>query len=61
MNVWDIALLVLLAAAVVFALRRILRARRNGGCSCGSCSGCSGACERCASRGSCGARKEKDI
>lgn len=44
MNVWDIVILAVIAAAVGLAVRKI---RKNkGGCSCG-CSGCrkSEACE----------------
>ena len=47
MNALDILLLVLIAAAVVLALRKIHRDRRSGkGClSCGGdCAGCSLAC-----------------
>lgn len=46
MNAWDIALLLLLALAVFFALRRVIRTRRKGGCSCGgSCDSCSCGCK----------------
>ena len=42
MNLVDILLLVLLAAVIVLALRKAIRLRRQGGCSCGSagCTGC---------------------
>ena len=56
-NGWDIALLLLLAAAVALALRHILRVRRKGGCSCGGC-GCCGSCESC--RAACSRRKDGD-
>lgn len=55
MNPFDIVILVLLAAAVFFALRQIVVKR---GCSCGdSCSGCSSGCAHC-SRSCAGDRKE---
>ena len=58
MNLVDIALLLLLAAALFFALRRVWKTRKTGGCSCGKmrnsecgirncCGGCSG-CNACA-------------
>ena len=44
MNTWDILILVLLAAVVVFAAVRIVKNRKLGkgacGCDCASCSGC---------------------
>ena len=43
MNPVDILLIVILAAAVALALRRVVKNRRRGGCSCG-CEGCSGSC-----------------
>ena len=44
MNIWDIAILIAVACAVYFGVRR---ARRNkGGCGCGcGCEGCRG-CDR---------------
>ena len=44
MNLVDIALLLLLAAALFFALRRVWKTRKTGGCSCG---GCTGDCSHC--------------
>ena len=45
MNIWDIALIAVLAAAVGFAVRRVLRTRKNGGCGCGcGCEGCTKGC-----------------
>ena len=44
MNLWDIALIVLIAAALGFALRRVIRTRKSGGCGCG-CEGCTAKCE----------------
>ena len=45
----DILLVLLVAGAVILALRSILRARRQGkSCSCG--------CASCAARDRCGAR-----
>ena len=47
MNFWDIALLILVAAALIAALVHVLR--RRGSCVCGSgCSGCTGECAQCA-------------
>ena len=45
MNVWDILLLALLAAAVLSAVLSLRRARRGGGCGCG-CAGCTRACDK---------------
>ena len=46
MNIWDILLIALIAVAAGFALRRVIRTRKTGGCSCGA-SGCSGNCAAC--------------
>ena len=46
MNIWDILLVALIALAPFFALRRMYRTRKTGGCSCGA-SGCSGNCAAC--------------
>ena len=43
MNIWDILILAAVAAAVFFAVRRVWKTRRSGGCGCG-CAGCNGAC-----------------
>ena len=44
MNIWDILIIVLLAAVVVFAAVRIVKNRKQGkgtcGCDCASCAGC---------------------
>ncbi len=42
MSLTDIAILVVIAAAVFFALRRIIRMRKSG-CSCG-CGKCDASC-----------------
>ena len=56
MNPFDIVILLLLAAAVFFALRQIFRKR---GCSCGgSCGGDSCGCADC-SRSCTGVRKNE--
>ena len=47
----DIALAVLIAAAVLLALLKIIRDRRRGKCSCG--------CADCPSAGSCAARRQR--
>ena len=52
MNLIDILLLLAIAAAVFFAVRRI---RRGSGCSCGG--GCGGACDACMQK--CSKRKQK--
>ncbi|WP_106198964.1 MULTISPECIES: FeoB-associated Cys-rich membrane protein [Hallerella] len=41
MNFWDICILVLVSAAVFFALRKIFRDKKNGKC-CGNCKLCRG-------------------
>ena len=43
MKLIDILLLVALAAAIFFAVRRTVRTRKSGGCGCG-CPGCTGSC-----------------
>lgn len=48
MNAADLILLVLLAAAVFFALRHIRRMRKSG-CACGNAGGCTGDCASCRS------------
>ena len=45
MNIWDIALIAAIAAALGFALRRVIRTRKMGGCGCG-CEGCAKGCGR---------------
>ena len=50
MNVWDILILLAVAAIVLAAVRQI-RKPRSGCCSTGcdgNCAGCGGACPRCA-------------
>ena len=43
-NLADIILILLIAAAAVLAVRKMIRDRKKGGCSCG-CAGCtSGTC-----------------
>ena len=37
----DILLLVIIAVVLFFAVRRMVRVRRSGGCGCG-CPGCDG-------------------
>ena len=43
MNIWDSALIAAIAAALGFALRRVIRTRKTGGCGCG-CEGCTKGC-----------------
>lgn len=62
MNLADILILAVIAAALVLAWRTARK--KKGGCGCGGCSGCSGPCERCSDcRKVCdmkGQKKEKD-
>lgn len=46
-NLATILVVLLLAVAVFFAARHILRTRKAGGCV--GCSGCSGSCPHCES------------
>mgnify|MGYP002627228587 CR=1 FL=1 len=39
MNTWDILILLAVVAAAGVALRRVIRVRKSGGCSCG-CADC---------------------
>lgn len=43
MNIWDILILLAVAAAVGIALRVIRGKKKTGGCSCG-CGGCTKDC-----------------
>ena len=52
MTVGDYIILAVIAAAVFFAVRSLVRQRKRGGCGCG-CSGCSG----CPMNGSCAQRQ----
>ena len=60
MNIADIIILVIIAVAVVFALRVH---RRSGGCSCGMVTssarsgGCGGGCSSCPHAAKCNAGK----
>ena len=51
MNPIDILLIILIAGAAAFALRSVIRKRKNGGCSCG-CAGCPSSCKTCPSQNS---------
>ena len=53
MSILEIAIAAVIAAAVFFALRRIVRMRKSG-CSCG----CSGCCASCG--GGCGVSRKKE-
>lgn len=48
MTVGDYIILAVIAAAVFFAVRSLVRQKKRGGCGCG-CSGCSG----CPMNGNC--------
>lgn len=41
MSLIDILLIVVIAAALIFAARRCVRLKKSGGCGCG-CSNCDG-------------------
>ncbi|MBQ9061249.1 MAG: FeoB-associated Cys-rich membrane protein [Eubacterium sp.] len=41
MNIYDILLIVILAAIIISALVFTIRRKKQGGCSCG-CAGCDG-------------------
>ncbi len=57
MTVGDYIILAVIAAAVFFAVRSLVRQRKRGGCGCG-CSGCSG----CPMNGNCSKRRlQKEI
>ena len=58
MNGWDWLILILIAAAVLFAVRKIRRTGKSGGCSCG-CSDCPACPACCASRSPNVKKKEK--
>ncbi|MCR4936586.1 MAG: FeoB-associated Cys-rich membrane protein [Lachnospiraceae bacterium] len=49
MNTWDIIIIALIAAAVILAIRSIIRRRHSDtGChGCESCPGCSDCKEKC--------------
>ena len=45
MNLVEILIIAVLAVAVFFALRRMIRMRKSGGCGCGcGCADCEKAC-----------------
>ena len=44
MNIWDVLILLAVAAAVFFAVRAIRKGNAGG---CHNCSGCSGNCGGC--------------
>lgn len=45
MNLVEILIIAVLAVAVFFALRRMIRMRKSGGCGCGcGCADCDKAC-----------------
>jgi len=57
MNAVDIVLLVLIAAAVTWAVRRSIKSAKHGGCGCG-CDGCTGCDAKQTGRGSGAQQKE---
>ena len=46
MNFWDILVLALVGAAVVFAVLAALRRRKAGRSCCGCCENCPSACSK---------------
>ena len=47
MNIWDIIIILLVAAAFIEALVSIFKNIKSGKCSCGCCSGkCRGKCSK---------------
>ncbi|WP_083545881.1 FeoB-associated Cys-rich membrane protein [Fibrobacter sp. UWOS] len=44
MNFWDILILFIIAAACVWAIRKIVKNRKNGKTCCGNCSRCAQNC-----------------
>ena len=62
-NLGNILVLAMLAAAVVLAVRSILRNRKEGKTSCGCSSGnrCSGQCGGCVMSGMCASEEKEDF
>ena len=46
MKLVDVLTLAVLAIVVFFAIRKVIRLKKSGGCSCGT-SGCNGNCAHC--------------
>ncbi|MBR1442968.1 MAG: FeoB-associated Cys-rich membrane protein [Firmicutes bacterium] len=40
MNVFDVIFGAIIIVGIIFAVYRIIRNMKNGGCSCGECSSC---------------------
>lgn len=55
MNIWDILILLAVAAAVAGAIRVLRKSGRRGGCSCG-CGGCPGCGKEARNGKDCGHR-----
>ena len=49
MKLIDIVLILTLGVILFFAVRRTIKTRKTGGCSCG----CGGSCSSCAGCGAC--------
>jgi uncharacterized membrane protein len=47
MNLVDILIIAVIAVAVFFAVRHVVKLRKSGGCACGSSGGCSCGCAGC--------------
>ena len=53
MNIADILIIVVIAVALFFAVRHVVKLRKSGGCACGSAGGYSGCCASCPSCAGC--------
>ena len=63
MNFWDVLIIAVIAAAVFFAVRAVVKQKKKGQCSCG-CSGCPGGvnCRGCSGGESTGeVQAEKEV
>lgn len=49
MNGADIVLIIIIAAAIVFAVRSVIKQSKRGGC-CGDCAGCVAGCKKLEAR-----------
>ena len=47
MNIADILIIAVIAVALFFAVRHVVKLRKSGGCACGSIGGCTGSCASC--------------
>ena len=47
MNIADILVIAVIAVALFFAVRHVVKLRKSGGCACGASGGCSCGCAGC--------------